>query len=341
MAEQKKPEQPVESAPDPDSDDLDELDDVLDQFADKPGAHAPDAPASASTSKPADTTSQTASGSREASPAPASQRPSATSQTEADDVDDDDLEKQLQAGMAELLGGLDSPEMQKQFEEMMKGFAAADAASGGMASMSAKEAAAGGGAKDSGGPSAASVADESFQETIRRTMERMKVSEDNASSAAQADSTSGDDFLAKMLREMEKGGLDPSSAGMGGPAGSDEDFSKMLLGMMEQLTNKDILYEPMKELHDKFPIWMAENRDKGKVSDEDWKRYEEQEMLVTEIVGRFERDGYKDENPEDREYILERMHKMQAAGSPPPDLVGDMNAAQEALGELDAGCPTQ
>lgn len=33
--------------------------------------------------------------------------------------------------------------------------------------------------------------------------------------------------------------------------------------------------------------------------------------------------------------------QMQAAGSPPPDLVGDMNAAQEALGDLDAGCPQQ
>jgi peroxin-19 len=33
--------------------------------------------------------------------------------------------------------------------------------------------------------------------------------------------------------------------------------------------------------------------------------------------------------------------QMQAAGSPPPDLVGDMNAAQEALSEIDQGCPTQ
>jgi len=32
---------------------------------------------------------------------------------------------------------------------------------------------------------------------------------------------------------------------------------------------------------------------------------------------------------------------MQAAGSPPADLVGDMNAAQEALGDLDSGCPQQ
>ena len=32
---------------------------------------------------------------------------------------------------------------------------------------------------------------------------------------------------------------------------------------------------------------------------------------------------------------------MQAAGSPPPDLVGDMAAAQEVFGAPDEGCPTQ
>jgi peroxin-19 len=32
---------------------------------------------------------------------------------------------------------------------------------------------------------------------------------------------------------------------------------------------------------------------------------------------------------------------MQGEGSPPADLVGDMDVATEALGELDAGCPTQ
>ena len=32
---------------------------------------------------------------------------------------------------------------------------------------------------------------------------------------------------------------------------------------------------------------------------------------------------------------------MQAAGSPPPDLVGDMKDAQEVLGDLDSGCAQQ
>ncbi len=33
--------------------------------------------------------------------------------------------------------------------------------------------------------------------------------------------------------------------------------------------------------------------------------------------------------------------QMQAAGSPPADLVGDMNAAQETMGDIDSGCPQQ
>jgi peroxin-19 len=38
---------------------------------------------------------------------------------------------------------------------------------------------------------------------------------------------------------------------------------------------------------------------------------------------------------------IANLTQMQSAGSPPSDLVGDMDAAHEALGELDGGCPTQ
>jgi len=99
-----------------------------------------------------------------------------------------------------------------------------------------------------------------------------------------------------------------AASGLDGGEGSEEDFSKMLLGMMEQLTNKEILYEPMKELHDKFPGWMAKNN--GKVPEEDMKRYIEQQTYVREIVGRFEGKGYSDDNAKDREYIVERMQNV-------------------------------
>ena len=101
----------------------------------------------------------------------------------------------------------------------------------------------------------------------------------------------------------------------GGADGEGDDtFSKMLLGMMEQLTNKEILYEPMKELDTKFPGWLEQN--KGKLAKEDESRYNTQRALVREIVDRFDRAGYSDDNAADREFIVERMQRVRVCCSP-------------------------
>ena len=198
----------------------------------------------------------------------------------------EDFEKELQKQMEALLGKEGFP---KEFEELMKEMGNAvgeDTLGAGTAS----------------GPSVEKAGDAkneaTFQESIRKTMERMRESGDAAGAAAAA--SSDDDILAQMLKEMESGNF--------GGEGSEEDFSKILMGMMEQLTNREILYEPMKELNDKFPGWMEKN--KGKVEADDWKRYEEQAALVKEIVGRFEKEGYSDDKAEDRAYIVERMQKV-------------------------------
>lgn len=39
--------------------------------------------------------------------------------------------------------------------------------------------------------------------------------------------------------------------------------------------------------------------------------------------------------------LLRYICQMQAAGSPPNDLVGDLNEGADALGSLDAACPQQ
>ena len=223
-------------------------------------------------------------------------------------LSDEDFAKQLQSGMAELLGELEtSPDMQAQFENMLKGLGGAAAlgeaaglgSPGPDASTSKEPTAQAGSSKAKAGPAAtAPGTEESFQETIKKTMERMRESGDQATAAATSDNT--DDLLAEMMKAMQAGGLDGE--------GGEEDFSKMLWGMMEQLTNKEILYEPMKELDDKFPDWMKKNT--GKVDEVDMKRYKEQQIYVREIVKRFELKTYKDENAADREYIVDRMQKV-------------------------------
>jgi peroxin-19 len=195
--------------------------------------------------------------------------------------------------MGELLKELDSdPELARQMEALVKGLQVqeADGVPGSSAPAEAALGLASGGGV--GG-------EESFQDTIRKTMERMQNSGESASAAVAG--AADDDILAQLLKEMEGG------AG-GGGEGGDEDLTKMFLNMMEQLTNKEMLYEPMKELNGKFPDWIKEN--KGKVEGEKMKSYEEQAGIVREIVNKFEEPGYTDENPDHRAYIWERMQKV-------------------------------
>ena len=227
---------------------------------------------------------------------------------EAATVSEEDFAKQLQAGMANLIDELDAnPEMQKQFEEMMQELIAAGAAPTegeaiehvGRAADAVPpmpEDARGSGSSGGGGNSK----DDRFQSTIRKTMERMQASGDAATTAAttKAATSSEDDPLAQMMRELTEG-----SGGEGG-----QDFNAMLMNMMAQLTHKEILYEPMKELHDKFPGWMEKNR--ASTSKDDLERYEEQQKVVGQIVTRFERKEYSDDNEDDREYIVDRMQKV-------------------------------
>ncbi|KAI4256093.1 MAG: hypothetical protein LQ352_002249 [Teloschistes flavicans] len=287
-----------DEVPDPDEDDLDDLDELLDAFSSS--NHDAQQPA-----EPAIKSLQHGTLANNEPPRPAN----------------DDFSQQLQAQMAALIGnGDESPEMQKEIEAVLhelkttidppsapqppKGDASLDVIS--------------------------TTTEESFQEAILQTMQRMQNSGEKANAAAASDEASND-ILSNMMKEMQN--VDTNGSG------SEEEFSNMLMTMMENLTNKDILYDPMKELNDKFPSWMSANR--GAVKTEDMLRYEKQQRLVAEIVKKFEESTYSDANTADRQYILERMHKMQAAGSPPADLVGDMSGAQEALQDMDTGCTQQ
>lgn len=172
--------------------------------------------------------------------------------------------------------------------------------------------------------SGTAAAPETFNDTIQRTIERMKESGDKATAAASEDDMS-DDLVAQLIKAIEAG----ASSGEGGDEG---DLTKMFMGMMEQLSNKEILYEPIKELDTKFGPWIKENKGKGKVSDEDMARYERQAGVVRQIVSKFEEKGYSDEDPKCREYVWE---KMQEVSSQP---IAILSCCSVLTGGLDASC---
>lgn len=224
--------------------------------------------------------------------------------------DDEEFAKLMQAGMADLLGGpkpkpkttLDPNNI---FAEMVKEMSSVAHSDGPEAD--ALREALGITKEDTIIPPSSETepggakAQSAFQQTIRQTIERMQESGAAAGAAAASSSKPEDDYLAALLRDLENG--DTGASGDG-----DDDFSKLLMGVMQQLTNKDILYEPMKDMNDKFPDWMEKN--KGKHSDEDMKRYAEQQTLASEIVAKFEEPNYRDSKVEDREYIVDKMGKV-------------------------------
>ncbi|KAF9891149.1 Peroxisome chaperone and import receptor [Aspergillus nanangensis] len=311
---------------DDDDSDFDELDEVLDNFK-------PKAPSSFTPPKPEVS----------AQPAPT------TSDNNDEAFDEESFMRQLEKDMASMMGhaakesgttdnqsfentinqGADA--FTKQLEDsgippgdFLKQLIAdviaeggspegAEAAAAAAAAAVTGPAAQAGSSAQSGAPAGSEEgAPESFNDAIQRTINRMQESGDKATAAASEDDLS-DDLVAQLLKAVE--------AGAG--SGDDGDLTKMFMGMMEQLSNKEMLYEPMKELDTKFKPWMAENKGKGSVSEEDMKRYESQATIVSQIVSKFEEPGYTDEDPKCREYVWERMQEMQAAGNPPEELVAN------------------
>ncbi|TPR09054.1 XFP N-terminal domain family protein [Aspergillus niger] len=236
-------------------------------------------------------------------PSPAPAKPDAAQPSAPDDFDEEAFLRQLEQDMANMMGGI-----------------------GGGASNDAAAAAAGAtdsndGTLDKDAEAFAKILEQSgvspsdFLKQLvgDRTIERMKESGDKATAAASEDDMS-DDLVAQLIKAIEAG----ASSGEGGDEG---DLTKMFMGMMEQLSNKEILYEPIKELDTKFGPWIKENKGKGKVSEEDMARYERQAGVVRQIVSKFEEKGYSDEDPKCREYVWEKMQEMQAAGNPPDELI--------------------
>ncbi|ANB15693.1 Pex19p [Sugiyamaella lignohabitans] len=340
-------------------DDLDDLDDLLDDFAAQvlskpPGADLKDAATrtGSNTSEQEVTTddtiensnssakskTSTANGSEEvnsiptaksSTTAPAVPKKEATSSKTVPENDpsvpelDDQFANQLQQGMDHLLGELkDSKEAQQQFEALIQGLMGSTGGTTSASSTTNKAA-----ADTNTAPQ--------FQDTIAQTMERLKESRTEMDQKAQ--SSSEEDFLMSMLKELE---------GAAGSSGSDLDG---LLGeMLKELSSKAILYEPMKEMHDKFPAWLEEHG--STITGEEKTRYLNQQRIVSEIVNKFEDPKYSDDDDACKTYIGQRMEEMQKSGAPPPELMGDlasgsipgldMNAPDGGL-SAEEGCPVQ
>merc|ERR1719458_1267736 len=116
--------------------------------------------------------------------------------------------------------------------------------------------------------------------------------------------------------------------GAPGAAGLQEGFTNlmpMMEGMMQSLLSKELLYPAMKELAEKYPDYLADNR--SSLTMEQFDTYNKQCDLTRRICFKFEEEDLDKDTDEDKksrfQAVMGMMQEMQALGHPPKELTGD------------------
>ncbi|KAG8717498.1 Peroxisome chaperone and import receptor [Ceratobasidium sp. 395] len=281
---------PAPAQPREDEEDLDELDDLLDQFTPAPSSVPPTTkPPASSTNPPPDAFSEDfeAALAREMEEMMrGAEGPGGPGGPGSKSTED-----MAAAWQKMLIGDLEGTNDPESLEDLLKSF---DNGAGSSSSVP--------------GSSSTPATEDAFQKTIKEAMDKLKTSDENAKSGAESESESFAQLL-KQLGDMGEGGE------------GDEGLQGMIESMMGQLMGKEILYEPLVELDAKFPAYFDEHPD---LSEEDKKKFKEQQALVKKIIAVFEKPNYSDDNLEMGQEVLELMNKMQELGSPPAEILGEM-----------------
>ncbi|KAG5641154.1 hypothetical protein DXG03_005880 [Asterophora parasitica] len=160
-----------------------------------------------------------------------------------------------------------------------------------------------------------------FQSKIKQAVDKLRESESNLQADSAPKSTPGTgpapDSLEALLASLGDLG------GLGGDGPEDEaELAGLLENMMGQLMSKEVLYEPLKELADSFPPYLASPP--APLSAEDRTRFENQLACVRRILAVFDKPGYSDENTADHTTISDLMAEMQGYGAPPSEVMGPL-----------------
>lgn len=95
--------------------------------------------------------------------------------------------------------------------------------------------------------------------------------------------------------------------------GEKEDYNEVIDGVMRQLLSRDLMYEPIKQVCEKFPEWLALQR--RNMSDTDYVNYGRQYQVFQKLLAVY------DSEPENFPRLMELMFEMQEYGQPPAEII--------------------
>lgn len=80
-------------------------------------------------------------------------------------------------------------------------------------------------------------------------------------------------------------------------------------GMMQSLLSKEVLYPSLKDILEKYPQWLEENKEK--ISAEDMERYKKQQELMERVCEELEKESENDTIDKKREQFEKVLGLMQ------------------------------
>mmetsp|Transcript_10724 Transcript_10724/g.18316 ORF Transcript_10724/g.18316 Transcript_10724/m.18316 type:complete len:442 (+) Transcript_10724:48-1373(+) len=95
-----------------------------------------------------------------------------------------------------------------------------------------------------------------------------------------------------------------------------KDSNDVVDGVMKQLLDKELMYEPMKEVCTRYPKWLATNKDR--LSTEEYQKYGTQYQYFQRIVRLYETD------PGNFDRLMELMQDIQEYGQPPVEIIKEL-----------------
>lgn len=269
--------------------DLDDLDDLLDDFAGEVLSKPPGAGAKAGTSTQGSSVAGGAAADNKESSNKHETGEGSSSQNAQSDIKDGPVNEEFKDKLEELIKDLNiqDPETKDQFHQLVQNF-------------------------EDQYDNKFTKDPKSFDNIMQDTMERLKNSGKTIDEQIKNDQSGAnpEDLLSQLLSSF--GNTED---------GKDFDMSKLLVDMLEQLSSKGILYDPIKDLNTKFPDYLSEN--KTTLSTEEYDNFSKQYEITNDIVAVFESEGYSDDDSAQREKVNSLLESLQELGQPPKDLVGD------------------
>ncbi|PRD20033.1 UNVERIFIED_CONTAM: Peroxisomal biogenesis factor 19 [Trichonephila clavipes] len=129
-----------------------------------------------------------------------------------------------------------------------------------------------------------------------------------------------------------------SGLGMGGDGNNPDvenlpEIMPLMQSVMQRLMSKELLYPSIKEIVEKYPGWL--NEQKSTLKTEEYDNYQKQFEIMKEICDEFEKEIASSENAKKEQFekVLQLMQKVQSYGNPPKELVSTINPGVPVDGE--------